>query len=79
MKNFKQHFCVYVLCSVLILCLSNVVDGKVCRDIDARNEPFEIERQLRNCTIVLGSVSITLIEKEKYTTEINNLTFPALT
>lgn len=55
-----------------------VANAKVCGEVDARNDPSSLEAQLRNCTIVSGSVSINLIEKKNSTININKISFPEL-
>lgn len=66
------------LCFILITA-APPVDGKICFDIDVRNDPIELEKNLRNCTTVIGSVSISLIEKSNHTSSVNGYKFPELT
>lgn len=55
-----------------------VVDAKVCGEIDVRNNAWDLEVELRGCTIVAGSVSIVLIERKNATFDINKVSFPEL-
>lgn len=61
----------------LVLIINTPVESKVCGEIDARNDPQSLEA-LRGCHIVLGSVSIVLIEKYHHSFDINNVSFPEL-
>lgn len=63
------------LCFMLITTSS--VDGRICGDIDVRNNPIELEFKLRNCTAVIGSISIVLIETFNQT-DFNDYKFPEL-
>lgn len=65
------------LCLILIINLQPV-DAKICNEIDARNDPADIELRLRNCTIVVGSLSIVLIERHRDKIDFNSLQFPEL-
>lgn len=53
------------------------VNGRICNGIDIRNEPSQMLK-LRNCTIVLGSVQIVLIERIRSVVDFNSYTFPEL-
>lgn len=53
------------------------VDGKICGEVDARNDPSSLE-VLRGCQIITGSLSIVLIEKNNATYDIKKVSFPEL-
>lgn len=55
-----------------------VVNAKICGEIDVRNDAWSLEVELRGCTIVTGSVSIVLIEKNNATFDVNKVSFPEL-
>lgn len=55
----------WILCAIFIVCFLPMHHAKICKDIDIRNHPEEFDK-LQNCTIVTGSVSISLIEKHRY-------------
>lgn len=57
--------------------LSAPVNGKMCGEIDARNDPSSLE-VLRGCNIIIGSVSIVLIERNNASYDINKVSFPEL-
>ncbi|XP_031617136.1 insulin-like receptor [Contarinia nasturtii] len=70
-------------CVVAFLCFSlititnvSLVDGKICQDIDIRNNPRDLNK-LRDCTTIMGSLSIVLIEKLSYG-DLSNYTYPEL-
>lgn len=63
------------MCSILIL--PNVIEAKICNDIDARNNPSDIEIQLRNCTMVVGSLAVVLMDKHNKN-DFSKLQFPEL-
>lgn len=63
---------------IIIVSVIPSADAKICYDIDARNDPAEIELRLRNCTIVVGSVSILLIERHRDVFNFTSLQFPEL-
>lgn len=65
------------LCFMLITAAPVMVDGRICGDIDVRNNPNELEYKLRNCTAVIGSISIVLIETFNQT-DFNDYKFPEL-
>lgn len=70
---FKVSLFLLIIVSVL-----PSAEAKICFEIDARNDPTEIEQKLRNCTIVVGSVSILLIEKHQHIFKFETLRFPEL-
>lgn len=72
LHSFEVSLCLIMMVSVL-----PNAEAKVCFEIDARNNPAELE-QLRNCSIVIGSVSIVLIERHRHNFDFNSLTFPEL-
>lgn len=53
------------------------VDGKICGEVDARNDPSSLE-VLRGCHVITGSLSIVLIEKNNATYDIRKVSFPEL-
>lgn len=53
------------------------VNGKLCGEIDARNDPSSLEA-LRGCNIIIGSVSIVLMERNNASYDITKVTFPEL-
>lgn len=56
-----------MLMLIVLLCffsIGNIVNGRICGGIDVRNSPEEFETQLRNCTVVVGSVTIVGIEPQ---------------
>lgn len=61
----------------LVAMINTSVGGKVCGEVDARNDPRSLQ-QLQGCHTVLGSVSIVLIEKYNETFDINKVSFPEL-
>lgn len=63
---------------IIIVSVLPSAEAKICYDIDARNDPAEIELRLRNCTIVVGSVSILLIERHRDVFNFTSLQFPEL-
>lgn len=65
------------LCFLLITIAPPRIDGKICSDIDVRNDPAELEIKLRNCTSVIGSISIVLMERFNQT-DYNDYKFPEL-
>lgn len=71
-----QTFVVF-FCLVLLIINNKQVDGKICGDIDVRNDPWELETKLRSCTTVIGSISIVLIERFNGT-DFNQYRFPEL-
>lgn len=62
---------------VAFLCLVHIINGKICGEIDVRNNPSELEPKLRNCTTVIGSISIVLIEKLNQS-DFSKYSFPEL-
>lgn len=72
--NFVYFFVVAAL--LVGTTVTPAVNGRICTDIDIRNDLKSAEK-LRNCTVIIGSLSIVLIEKANHT-EINNLKFPEL-
>lgn len=78
-KNFLigLQSCVAFLCFVMIAAAPPLVDARICSDIDVRNHPKELEFKLRNCTAVIGSISIVLIEKFNHI-DFNDFKFPEL-
>ena len=74
MANFLYFFAVTVL--LIGTTVTPAVNGRICTGIDIRNDLNDIEK-LRNCTVIIGSLSIVLIEKSNHT-EINDLKFPEL-
>ncbi|XP_055296266.1 insulin-like receptor [Sitodiplosis mosellana] len=69
------------LCFVVMLLITAtappVVYGRICSDVDVRNDPSELELKLRNCTAIIGSISIVLIETFNHT-DFNDYKFPEL-
>lgn len=68
MCNYKRRDFVRVVVTVCCVFMVNVltVQTKVCEgDYDMRNDPENL-LDLRNCTVIAGSVSIVLIERHKY-------------
>lgn len=69
---------VYLVVVLLIVASApSVVYGKICSDVDVRNDPHELELKLRNCTAIIGSISIVLIEKSNHT-DFSDYKFPEL-
>lgn len=73
LDSFKVSLFLLIIVSVL-----PSTEARICYEIDARNDPPEIELALRNCTIVVGSVRILLIEKHQDIFDFNSLRFPEL-
>lgn len=74
LHSFKVSLFLIIIVSVLPSAEANI---HVCYDIDARNHPSEI-KSLENCTIVVGSVRILLIERHRDLFDFNSLRFPKL-
>lgn len=64
-----------IMCLLILICTP--VKAKICGEIDARNDPTSLE-QLRGCNLVVGSVSIVLMERANASYDINNASFPEL-
>lgn len=71
------HLFKVLLCFIIIVNVLPVAEAKICHDIDARNDPVEIELRLRGCTIIVGSLSIVLIERHR-DYDFSKLQFPEL-
>lgn len=71
-----QSFVIY-MCVILVI-KNGSVQAKICGETDIRNEPDELERKLRNCTLIVGSLSIVLIEKHRDKIDFNKFQFPEL-
>lgn len=71
------HLLKVSLCVIIMVSVLPNTEAKICFEIDARNDPAELE-QLRNCSIVVGSVSILLIERHRLKFDFNSITFPEL-
>lgn len=68
---------VILLCLIWLMIANGHVNGRICNGIDIRNDPGQLLK-LRNCTIVLGSVQIVLIERIRSVVDFNSYTFPEL-
>lgn len=69
-----------MLMLIVLLCfflIGNIVNGRICGGIDVRNSPENFERQLRNCTVVVGSVTIFGIERHA-NFNFSKISFPEL-
>lgn len=75
--EFHQRLFLCCLC-ILIFNGSGGVNARICGEIDVRNDPWYLEVSLRGCTIVTGSLSIVLIERNNATFDIRNVSFPEL-
>lgn len=79
---FSGNLLIRVPTVVAFLCFSLItdvpsIDGKICGDIDVRNNARNLEKNLRGCTTIIGSLQIVLLEKSK-PDDFANQTFPEL-
>lgn len=65
-----------ILCLVLII--NKPAEGRVCFDVQVRNTIHDLEIKLRNCTVVIGSLTIALIEKVPNKSAWEKVKFPEL-
>lgn len=63
--------------AAVLLVLACASEAKVCGTVDVRSEITELEK-LNECTVIVGSLSILLIEKADYP-EFERYSFPELT
>lgn len=75
--RWPTHIGRIVLISACILIGSHVANARICGDIDIRNQLDEFETKLRNCTTIVGSLSIALIHKHR-NYDFSSITFPEL-
>lgn len=55
-----------------------VYQCRVCEDMSVMNRVSDLERQLRGCTVIVGSLRIVLMEKATIS-DYQNISFPELT
>lgn len=67
-----------ILCFVLIISHKPVEGGRICYDVQVRNTIKDLEMKLRNCTVVIGSLTIALIEKNYSSAKWERVKFPEL-
>lgn len=80
--TFFKHLWIELQSCVTLFCFMVIiierVDGRMCGEIDIRNDPRQLEFKLQNCTIVVGSVNIVLLEKYRSGFDFNEISFPQL-